>query len=119
MREKCRLEQGYFHNKIQYLVYGWGRSADRSRLRAISLQTGNFSGNFAIFPLREDINDENSLCRRRLFADSLIKRTGKKPFENREFPIKQQHRLQHEPFRQCLGQCGDGELLLLAQDRTD
>src|SRR5678815_1470634 len=26
--------------------------------------------------------------------------------------------LQHESGRQCLGQCGDGEFLLLAEDRT-
>ena len=30
----------------------------------------------------------------------------------------QRHRLQHEPVRQRLGQCGDGELLLLAENGT-
>ena len=29
---------------------------------------------------------------------------------------RQRHRLQHEPIRQCLGQRGDGELLLVAED---
>jgi transposase InsO family protein len=31
---------------------------------------------------------------------------------------RQWHRLQHERLRQRLGQCGNGELLLVAEDRT-
>src|SRR5258707_15889692 len=34
---------------------GWRRSADRTRLRKNSLQTGNFTGNFAILKPRDTI----------------------------------------------------------------
>jgi len=34
---------------------GWRRSADRTRLPANSLLTGNFTGNFAILELRDPI----------------------------------------------------------------
>ena len=33
--------------------------------------------------------------------------------------MRQRHRLQHEPIRQRLGQRGDGELLLVAEDRAN
>jgi hypothetical protein len=33
--------------------------------------------------------------------------------------LRSWRRLLDEPLRQCLGQCSDGELLLVAQDRTD
>jgi hypothetical protein len=36
-------------------VVGWRRSADRTRLQANSLLTGNFTGNFAILGLRDTI----------------------------------------------------------------
>jgi hypothetical protein len=35
---------------------GWGRSADRTRLRANSLLIGNFIGNFAILRLKKSIS---------------------------------------------------------------
>jgi hypothetical protein len=36
-------------------LVGWRRSADRTRLRANSLVSGNFTGNFAILGLRDTI----------------------------------------------------------------
>ena len=47
-------------------------------------------------------------------------RSGK-PIHQRAVPAtdgRQRHRVQHEPIGQCLGQLGDGKLLLVAQDRA-
>jgi hypothetical protein len=38
------------------LVTGWRRSADRTRLHAISLRTGNFTGNFANSGVRDALS---------------------------------------------------------------
>ena len=55
----------------------------------------------------------------RCFAASF--RSGQ-PIHQRAVPAVaggQRRHLLDEPVRQCLGQCGDGELLLLAEDRTN
>ena len=46
---------------------------------------------------------------------------SRQPVHQRAVPTadgRQRHRLQHEPIRQRLGQRGDGELLLVAEDRA-
>jgi hypothetical protein len=50
------------------VVAGWRRSADRTRLRANSLLTGNFTGNFAILRLRSPKPDREMAALQRLFA---------------------------------------------------
>jgi transposase InsO family protein len=47
--------------------------------------------------------------------------TRAQPVYQRSVPAadgRQRHRLQHEPIRQCLGQCGHGQLLPFAEDRA-
>jgi hypothetical protein len=43
-------------NSLKRGMPGWGESADRTRLLAISLLTGNFTGNFAIFGRQETVS---------------------------------------------------------------
>ena len=46
----------------------------------------------------------------------------RQPIQQRAVPAadgRSRRRLLDEPFRQCLGQCSDGKLLLLAQDRAN
>ena len=46
---------------------------------------------------------------------------SRQPIHQRAVPAadgRSRHHLLDEPIRQCLGQCGDGELLLVAQDRA-
>jgi hypothetical protein len=64
---------------------GWRRSADRTRLHANSLLTGNFTGNFAIFsPLRR-LSTRKAAVPQGLFA-KFPKRTNREIFPgNREF----------------------------------
>ena len=56
---------------------GWGGSADRTRLRANSLLTGNFTGNFAILRHLETVLAQKTLCCSHLSSSSLLKLTGK------------------------------------------
>jgi hypothetical protein len=42
------------------LKAGWRRSADRTRLQANSLVSGNFTGNFAIPGLRDTMEDQET-----------------------------------------------------------
>jgi hypothetical protein len=53
------------------LVIGWRRSADRARLRANSLLTGNFTGNFAILGAPSRFFQQETAALQRLFASSL------------------------------------------------
>ncbi|MET4391775.1 transposase InsO family protein [Bradyrhizobium sp. F1.4.3] len=59
---------------------------------------------------------------RRGKPDALLHHSDQgRPVHQRAVPApdgRPRHRLQHEPLRQRLGQRGDGELLLLAQDRA-
>src|SRR6267142_1099389 len=46
---------------------------------------------------------------------------SRQPIHQRAVPAadgRSRRRLFNEPFRQCLGQCGDGELLLVVEDRA-
>ena len=57
---KARHWRAFLHSRDQFSsshMPGWRRSADRTRLHANSLLTGNFTGNFAILGLREPISE--------------------------------------------------------------
>jgi len=59
---------------------------------------------------------------RRGKPDALMHHSDRGSQRQRTVPApdgRQRHRLQHEPIRQCLGQRGDGELLLVAEDRAN
>jgi hypothetical protein len=56
---------------------GWRRSADRTYLQPNSLQTGNFSGNFAKFSPEETIVMQETPESQGLLPTSLPKLTGK------------------------------------------
>jgi hypothetical protein len=58
-------------------MLGWRRSADRTRLHAISVLSGNLTGNFAILSIRRRFWRRKTLCRRDLSDNSLCKLTGK------------------------------------------
>jgi transposase InsO family protein len=58
---------------------------------------------------------------RRGKPNELLHHSDQGPVRQRAVPAadgRQRHRLQHEPIRQCLGQRGDGKLLLVPQDRA-
>ena len=59
---------------------------------------------------------------RRGKPDALLHHSDQwQPVHQRTVPAadgRSRRHLQHEPLRQRLGQCGDGELLLIAQDRA-
>jgi len=63
---------------------GWRRSADRARLQANSLLTGNFTGNFAIQGFESRFCRQEVPVLQRFFASSLRKLTGKIFRGNRE-----------------------------------
>jgi hypothetical protein len=48
-------------NSLRFGMPGWRRSADRTRLQMNSLQTGNFTGNFAIFGPRGGLESKKLL----------------------------------------------------------
>ena len=58
-------------------LVGWRRSADRARLQANSLLTGNFTGNFAIQGFESRFCRQEVPVLQRFFASSLRKLTGK------------------------------------------
>jgi hypothetical protein len=64
---------------------GWRRSADRARLHANSLLTGNFTGNFAILRLSRPIWSRGTAVLQRLFAQSPTQINRENISENREF----------------------------------
>jgi hypothetical protein len=57
---------------------GWRHSADRARLQANSLLTGNLTGNSAISEVQKPISRQEALVPQRLSRNSLRKLTGKK-----------------------------------------
>jgi hypothetical protein len=58
-------------------LVGWRSSADRARLHAISLLSGNLTGNFAILRHLETVWRKKALCRSHLSGNSLLELTGK------------------------------------------
>jgi hypothetical protein len=48
LRANCKLQSGVRKNAVRTRLPPWRRSADRTRLHTHSLQTGNFTGKFAI-----------------------------------------------------------------------
>jgi transposase InsO family protein len=79
-------------------VVGWSMSAGIGRRRPADGRLAARQAERAIAPLR-----------------------SRQPKHQRAVPAvdgRQRHCLQHEPIRQCLGQRGDGEFLLIAEDRT-
>jgi hypothetical protein len=58
-------------------IPGWRHSADRAHLLAISLLSGNFTGNFAILRHLEWFGREKPLCCSFLLSNSLLKITEK------------------------------------------
>jgi hypothetical protein len=59
-------------------LVGWRRSADRTRLHANSLLTGNFTGNFSIPGPKGQFLCEKLLCRSSFSHISLLNLTGKR-----------------------------------------
>jgi hypothetical protein len=55
---------------------GWRRSADRTRLRFDSLQTGNFTGNFAISGLANTVSVLEIAVSQRIFTKFPTQITG-------------------------------------------
>ena len=51
-RPQIWREQSYLYNELSSLSAGWRRSADRTCLQALSLLTGNFTGNPPILAAR-------------------------------------------------------------------
>src|ERR1700722_12930976 len=56
---------------------GWRPSADRARLHAISLLSGNFTGNFAILRHLEKVLEQETAAPQSLFAQFPTQLTGK------------------------------------------
>jgi len=52
-------------------LLGWRRSADRTRLQMNSLQTGNLTGNFALWASERRIEHEKPLCCKHFWKVSL------------------------------------------------
>jgi hypothetical protein len=63
---------------------GWRRSADRTRLHANSLLTGNFTGNFAILEAWEPISWQKTPVPQRLFAQFPTQINREKDLDNRD-----------------------------------
>jgi hypothetical protein len=57
---KCRLSRLIERTDRKPGLPGWGGSADRTGLLANSLQTGNFTGNFALIALRQSTRDQET-----------------------------------------------------------
>jgi hypothetical protein len=64
---------------------GWRRSADRTRLHANSLLTGNFTGNFAISGLPKPISQQETAAPQSLFAQFPTQINRENISRNREF----------------------------------
>jgi hypothetical protein len=64
---------------------GWRRSADRTRLQANSLLTGNFTGNFAISGLPRPISQQETAAPQSLFAQFPTQINRENISKNREF----------------------------------
>jgi hypothetical protein len=64
---------------------GWRRSADRTRLQANSLLTGNFTGKFAISRVQETISEPETAVPQGLFKKFPRQINSENISENREF----------------------------------
>jgi hypothetical protein len=64
---------------------GWRRSADRTRLQANSLLTGNFTGNFAILGLSGADEEQKSAVPQRFFFEFPTQGNREIILDNREF----------------------------------
>jgi len=62
---------------------GWRRSANRTRLRANSLQTGNFTGKFAVSEISNTVVYRKTAVLQSLPDKFMQKLTGKKIWANR------------------------------------
>jgi hypothetical protein len=65
--------------------FGWRRSADRTRLQANSLLTGNFTGNFTIPEGQETILELEPAVPQRLFGQFPTQINRENISRNREF----------------------------------
>jgi hypothetical protein len=66
-------------------LVGWRRSADRTRLHAKSLVSGNFTGNFAILGLRDTIKYQETAALQPLFEQFPTQIIREKISIKREF----------------------------------
>jgi hypothetical protein len=66
-------------------MVGWRRSADRTRLHANSLLSGNFTGNFATLRLPRSISQQETAVLQRLIERFPTQINREKIQENREF----------------------------------
>jgi hypothetical protein len=74
-------------------VVGWRRSADRTCLRPNSLQTGNFSGNFAILALHEGLRARKIPVLQAFLLGFPAQVNREEISRNREFsPVNREHR---------------------------
>jgi hypothetical protein len=64
---------------------GWRRSADRARLHAISLLSGNLTGNFAILRHLEKVLEQETAAPQSLFAQFPTQINRENISTNREF----------------------------------
>jgi hypothetical protein len=64
---------------------GWRRSADRTRLHANSLLTGNFTGNFAISGPQDRISEQETAALQRLFVKFPTEINRENLSKNRDF----------------------------------
>jgi hypothetical protein len=69
---------------MSYLIAGWRRSDDRTRLHANSLLTGNFTGNFAISGLPAPIPERETAVLQPLVEQFPGQNIREKISENRE-----------------------------------
>jgi hypothetical protein len=80
-------------------------------------------GRNARWACRRCIDDGDLASREAGKPDALLHHSDRgSPIYERAVPApdgRQWRRLLDEPIRQCLGQCGDGELLLFTEDRAD
>jgi hypothetical protein len=64
---------------------GWRRSADRARLHAISLLSGNLTGKFAILRHRETVLEQETAVLQRLFTQFPTQINREIILEKRDF----------------------------------
>jgi hypothetical protein len=69
---------------------GWRRSADRTRLQANSLLTGNLTGNFATSGPEDRISEQETAVLQRFLSQFPTKLNRENIFENRELKNQEQ-----------------------------
>jgi len=81
-------------------MVGWRRSADRTRLHANSLLTGNFTGNFSILGPETPISLRKAAALQRLLAQFPKQINRENLSKNREFSTdnREFHRPKSEPI---------------------